>query len=420
MMKRNILKAALAITVALAMIVPASAMTTKTTGYVAPSVVPSNHSTTNRNVIFQDGFETYDDWLIEFSPWTCIDVDGSATFGHTAYTWPHQGEPYAFIIFNPATTTPPSTEPAMAPHSGAKEAMAINDNNPGYISDDWLITPQLTGSFGTVDFWAHSYSSQYNLERFTVGISTTDTDPASFTIISPDPYETAPLAWTEYIYDISSYAGQNIYVGIHYISVDSWMLFVDDFQVTGSAGDTIPPETTVTLAGDFSGGVYTSNVMVTLNATDSGSGVNYTTYKVDGGSWTTYSAPFMVTGNGNHTVAFFSVDNAGNIETEKSVSFTIQYALAITVKGGVGVSAVIKNTGTSNLSNIPWSITLKGGILLKANQTSGSILSLPAGTSVTKKLSVLGFGKTAITVTVNGIPASKQGFVFVIFVIGVK
>jgi hypothetical protein len=252
MLKRSILKAALVIVIALAMVIPASAISTKTR---TTNVIASNPMTMNRDVIFEDGFETYEDWLIDFPPWTCIDVDGDPTFGHTGYNWPHEGEPYAFIIFNPDTTTPPSTEPAMAPHTGDKEAMAINDNNAGYISDDWLITPQLSGSYESVIFWAHSYSNQYNLERMTVCVSTTDTDPASFTMISPDPYITLPLDWTEYTFDLSSYSGQSIYIGIHFVSVDSWMLFVDDFQVTGSARDTTPPVTTANLEGDLSGDV---------------------------------------------------------------------------------------------------------------------------------------------------------------------
>ena len=195
MIRKNILKAALALSIALAMIIPVAATSTESKTL---NVVSSNSTTTNRDIIFEDSFETYDDWLIEFPPWTCIDVDGSITFTHTGYTWPHQTEPQAFIIFNPDTTVPPSTETAMAPHTGDKEVMAINDDNAGYISDDWLICPQLSGSYDTVTFWAHSYSSQYNLERITVCVSTTDTDPASFTMISPDPYLTVPLEWTEY------------------------------------------------------------------------------------------------------------------------------------------------------------------------------------------------------------------------------
>ena len=416
MIRKNILKAGIVTLIALALIFPVTAMDTKTPF----NVTSTDQSTSSKAIIFEDSFETYEDWLIDFPPWTCIDVDGSETFVHSLYTWPHQTEPYAFIIFNPDTTVPPSPEPAMQPHTGDKEAMAINDNNAGYISDDWLITPQLTGNFGEVSFWAHSYSSQYQLERFTVCVSTTDTDPASFTMISPGPYVTSPLEWTEYSYDISSYVGQSIYIGVHYISVDSWMFFLDDFEVTEGAGDATPPVTTATLEGDQSGGIYTSDVTVTLTATDIGSGVNYTMYKIDDGASTLYTAPFIVSGNGEHIVAFYSVDFAGNVETEKSVTFTIEYPLEVTVKGGMGVSITIKNVGSAPILNVNWNITLIGGFSIKDKSLEGTILQIPANGTATKKLPVLGFGKTNITVVVNGVETTKSGFIFLFFVLGVK
>ncbi len=418
MIRKYILKAALALSIALALIIPAAATNTETKTINA---LPSNYTTANRDIIFEDGFESYEDWLIEFPPWTCIDVNGDPTFGHSAYTWPHQYEPYAFIIFNPDTTTPPTTDVQMQPRTGDKYVAGFNDDNAGYTNDDWLITPQLSGSYEAVTFWAHSYSAQYNLERFTVCVSTTDTDPASFTMISPDPYVISPLEWTEYSYDLSSYSGQSIYIGIHMVSVDSWYLLIDDFEVTGSAGDVTPPVTTATLEGDMSGDVYTSDVTVTLSATDSGSGVNYTMYKIDGGSWTTYTAtPFVVSGNGEHTVAFYSADIAGNIETEKSVVFTIEYPLEVTVKGGMGVSVIIKNVGSSPVLDVNWNISLTGGFSLKDKELSGTILQIPGNGEATKKLPVLGFGKTTITVTVNGVETTKEGFIFLFFVLGVK
>ncbi|HIH00620.1 TPA: hypothetical protein HA259_00805 [Thermoplasmata archaeon] len=42
--------------------------------------------------------------------------------------------------------------------------------------------------------------------------------------------------------------------------------------------------------------------------------VNHTYYRVDGGSWTEYSDTFTVTGDGVHTVEFYSDDVAGNEE----------------------------------------------------------------------------------------------------------
>ena len=49
-----------------------------------------------------------------------------------------------------------------------------------------------------------------------------------------------------------------------------------------------------------------------------------TSYRIDGCALQTYAGPFTVPGSGAHSVAFFSSDPAGNVETSHSVSFTIQ------------------------------------------------------------------------------------------------
>ncbi|MGY1725621.1 OmpL47-type beta-barrel domain-containing protein [Geodermatophilus sp. SYSU D01062] len=60
-------------------------------------------------------------------------------------------------------------------------------------------------------------------------------------------------------------------------------------------------------------GWYRGDVEVALTGTDSLSGVAATYYTVDGGARQTYGDPFSV-GEGTHTVAFWSVDLAGNAE----------------------------------------------------------------------------------------------------------
>lgn len=193
-----------------------------------------------------------------------------------------------------------------------------------------------------------------------------------------------------------------------------------NFQLFGSAPDTEPPYTTCTLNGTMSGGNYLPPVTVTLTAIDNGSGVAYTMYKVDSGNWTTYTAPIIVDTVMAHTVYYYSVDNAGNIETTKNTPFTIVSPIAITIKGGFGITATIKNIGPATLTNIPWKIQLTGGVILIGKSKTGTIASLaPAATSKAKDM-VFGFGKTAIAVTAGDGSGSATGTVILFFVIGVK
>lgn len=90
-------------------------------------------------------------------------------------------------------------------------------------------------------------------------------------------------------------------------------------------GDNIPPVTTCSLNGTTWGDIFVSPVEVTLTATDDDSGVNYTMYKLDNGGWTEYTAPFVVSEQANHTLIFYSLDNAGNKEDDKTCNFTIWY-----------------------------------------------------------------------------------------------
>jgi hypothetical protein len=184
----------------------------------------------NTGDTFEDDFESYDDFVLEFSPWTTLDVDGSPTYGMTDVDWPNAGDPQAYIIFNPSMTTPPVDD--MAPHSGDKFAACLA-SVPSPTNDDWLITPMLNiGADYTLAFWAKSYTDAYGLERFKVGISTTGMDPADFTIISEGAYVEAPADdWAEFTYDLSAYAGEDVYVGIQCVSNDAFVFMVDDVYI---------------------------------------------------------------------------------------------------------------------------------------------------------------------------------------------
>ena len=92
------------------------------------------------------------------------------------------------------------------------------------------------------------------------------------------------------------------------------------------AVETNAPTTTASLSPAAIGGYY-RNPHVTLLADDDyaggGAGIDTTSYRVDGGAWQTYTGAFQVTGDGAHTVEFFSTDLAGNVEATRSVTFDV-------------------------------------------------------------------------------------------------
>jgi hypothetical protein len=178
--------------------------------------------------------------------------------------------------------------------------------------------------------------------------------------------------------------------------------------------DTTSPVTTCTITGE-------NPVTITLNATDDMSGVNHTYYKIDNGTYAVYTTPVQNSVPGEHTVYFYSTDMAGNTETEKSQNFTVEAPpITITIKGGFGVSIVVKNTGDETLTNISWALNLDGKLIFVGKEKSGTIPSLEPGDSETIKDIVVGFGKTGITAVAGDVEVTASGMVLLVFVLGVK
>jgi photosystem II stability/assembly factor-like uncharacterized protein len=177
-------------------------------------------------------FEAQDDFAITFDPWTALDVDLGATYGFETITFPGMYDPTAFIAFNPAATTPAmSDDPEIQPHSGLRFGACFNTVPPPF-NDDWIISPQTTlGTNSSITLWAKSYTDEYGQEMFNVLVSTTDMDPASFTSISGDTPVEAPMAWTEFSYDLSAYDGQTVYVAIQCVSEDRFIFMLDDVSI---------------------------------------------------------------------------------------------------------------------------------------------------------------------------------------------
>ena len=134
------------------------------------------------------------------------------------------------------------------------------------------------------------------------------------------------------------------------------------------------PTTTAGLGGtQGTNGWYISPVQVTLAATNSvGPGVAATYYTVDGGSQQTYASPFTVTGDGTHTVTYWSVDTSGNTETAHSLTVKIDATPPVVTFGALSPTPNAAGWNNSSVS-LPYTTTDATSGLLSA--TPGSPLT---------------------------------------------
>lgn len=148
------------------------------------------------------------------------------------------------------------------------------------------------------------------------------TGTVQVTLSATDPDGPADVAATYYAIDggpTQTYSSAFNVSGEGAHSVSFWS--VDHAGNTEAAQtlalriDSVAPATTQSLSGTLgNNGWYRSAVNVTLTATDATSGVAQTFYSVDGGPMLVYSGSFSVSGDGAHSVVFWSVDQAGNVE----------------------------------------------------------------------------------------------------------
>jgi PKD repeat protein len=100
---------------------------------------------------------------------------------------------------------------------------------------------------------------------------------------------------------------------------------------------------------------FTSDAIVTLSAIDD-SEVDKTEYSFDNATWTTYTAPFTITNEGNNIVYYKSTDKAGNPETTKTKAIKIDKTIPS------GTIAVNNDTAYANSTSVTLTLTATDAI----------------------------------------------------------
>jgi hypothetical protein len=155
--------------------------------------------------------------------------------------------------------------------------------------------------------------------------------------------------------------------------------------ITTPAGVVTPPADTIApVTTSDALATYVGSATIHLTATDNagGSGVAATYYILDGGAQTAGTL-VNVSALGSHTLKFWSVDVAGNVETQKTANFTITAPVVLDTIAPVTTSdalstyvssAVIHLSATDNVGGSGVAATyyvLDGG-----SQTAGTIVTV--------------------------------------------
>ncbi len=208
--------------------------------------------------------------------------------------------------------------------------------------------------------------------RGTVNLASTTSDPngTNGSGIASIAYEYSTdggTTWhpTAAALDTTALADGN--VQLHVVATDNAGNVGTSSPVTDLVDNTKPVTT-----DNAPSGYQSSGVTVTLSASDAGSGINATHYSVDGGPFVagnTVNVPGPADGSndGAHTIAYFSADNAGNIEQVKSATVLIDAtpptcpscAAADYLRGSVTLSAD-PSSGPSGLQSVTFEYSPAG------------------------------------------------------------
>jgi hypothetical protein len=180
--------------------------------------------------------ENYEPYVVNtFGQWTTIDRDGLPTHddvyaGDDHVIYDAAGQPTSWLVFNPvvrnySTIDWMGNSNGWQPVSGNQFFAAVAVANG--TSDDWLISPELTGEEQSISFYEHGY---YNMETFEVLYSTTDTDPEHFESLAQ---ETSSFDWTLRQYKLPAGAK---YFAIRHTTSYGYRFFVDDIKFQSAAG----------------------------------------------------------------------------------------------------------------------------------------------------------------------------------------
>jgi hypothetical protein len=153
--------------------------------------------------------------------------------------------------------------------------------------------------------------------RGTVNLTSTADDPGGSGVASVVYHYTGPETGTT----SAAWTTTDVADGVYDLTVEVTDV-AGNVTMSGVVAGRRVDNTAPTTGHNAPSGWQSSAVTVNLSANDGGSGVANTQYAVDGGGWNSGTS-VNVSGDGVHTISFFSTDVAGNVESAQTATVSI-------------------------------------------------------------------------------------------------
>lgn len=303
-----------------------------------------------------DDFENAEAFSSEVGNWTFVDVDKAYVGGVGNLNLPGitPGATLgSFWVWDQNVVR--ATEQADA-YSGTKYLFSLF-NYRGEASNDWAISPELTGKAQTISFYAKSFDSSCP-EKIEVLYSTGSLNTKDFVLVKGSTINSLSSKWTCYSCELPEGAK---YFAIRSFAQDAFMLMIDDVTYT---------PTSVSSNLELSGyNVYRNGEM--LNETPLGD-CKYVDSDVKLGEDYSYFVTAVFTDKGESLASNIATVNSSGVND-------------VVDSENVRVSCVDGNIFVTNAEGLEISISSIEGVLIYAGVgESNVIVGVPAGIYIVK------------------------------------
>ncbi len=179
-----------------------------------------------------EDFEDGESFAQEFKDWKFIDNDKSEVGGFQNIDIPGISIAESKVAFFVFDASGDQFNQSFAGHSGDKYLAALFRADDGQ-TDDWAISPVLSGNAQTISFFARSYSSSYP-EKIEMYYSTGSLNTDDFILVKT--IEVVPDEWTLVDFDVPAGA---TYFAIRSCATGSFMLLIDDVTFESASASSI-------------------------------------------------------------------------------------------------------------------------------------------------------------------------------------